>query len=81
MFFVATPAAQAAGTPDLQASASASSPLYGMNYLLYAPNYSSTYGMSRRHNEGGNYGYIDGHAKWAKWQDLRDPRLFMPEGF
>ncbi|HCU34963.1 MAG TPA: hypothetical protein DGT21_05735 [Armatimonadetes bacterium] len=55
--------------------------LYTMNYLLYAPNYSSTYGLSRRHNEGGNYGYIDGHAKWSKWQDLRDSRLFMPEGF
>jgi prepilin-type N-terminal cleavage/methylation domain-containing protein/prepilin-type processing-associated H-X9-DG protein len=52
-----------------------------INYLLYAPNYSSSYGVSRRHNEGGNYGFCDGHAKWQKWQDLRDSRLFMPEGF
>jgi prepilin-type N-terminal cleavage/methylation domain-containing protein/prepilin-type processing-associated H-X9-DG protein len=55
--------------------------IFNENYLLYAPNYSSTYGLSRRHNEGGNYGYCDGHAKWAKWMDLRDSRLFMPEGF
>ncbi len=51
----------------------------GINYLLYAPNYSSTYGVSRRHNEGGNYGYVDGHVKWNAWNNMLNASLFMPD--
>ena len=51
-------------------------------YIIYARNYSSAYAVSRRHNEGGNYGFCDGHAKWMKWQPLySDSRWWMPEGF
>ncbi len=32
---------------------------------LYSPNvYGASYLCSKRHNDGGNYGFVDGHAKW-----------------
>ena len=41
-------------------------------YLYGCSVYGSTYSNSIRHNGGGNYGFVDGHAKWFSQQALAD---------
>ncbi|MEN6643067.1 MAG: DUF1559 domain-containing protein [Armatimonadia bacterium] len=36
--------------------------------------------LSQRHNGGGNYGFVDGHAKWMTWQVLKDGSYFSVNG-
>ncbi len=43
-------------------------------------NDSATYRIGSRHNEGSNLGYIDGHAKWASTDSLRDGYLLYAGG-
>jgi prepilin-type N-terminal cleavage/methylation domain-containing protein/prepilin-type processing-associated H-X9-DG protein len=31
-------------------------------------------GLARRHNEGGNYAFVDGHAKWLRPQSIKASR-------
>jgi prepilin-type processing-associated H-X9-DG protein len=48
-------------------------------YIVYAPNYSSSYGVSRVHSNGGNWGFLDGHVEWRRPEGLRDARWWMPD--
>ena len=35
-------------------------------------------GLMPRHNDGFNIGFVDGHAKWAKWSQIA-PNTALPE--